>query len=421
MNRTIAPSITNDFHFSFLEPEVVTLSNGINIYYINGAKQEVVRIEVIYNAGNAYESQNLIASFTNELLGEGTKNNSAAAINEKLDFYGAYLSKETGRDQGMIGLYSLNKNLAQVLPLFSEVLQDSVYPQSEFDIHLKNRAARFLDNLKKTDYVCRNEFPRLIYGQHAYGRPLKKEDFENLDPDTVRAFYKDQYQQSTPVVFVAGYIGDPEKQMISEMFSHIQTGNTKNVPDALPTYTPSSEKIRMEGTIQSALRIGKPVVNIDHPHYPSLAVMNTMLGGYFGSRLMKNIREEKGFTYGIGSGISSFEQATLFFISTEVGKDVTHAALDEIYKEIEIIRHQAASKEELETVKNYMLGNFLKSLDGPFAQGDKIKTRIIRGLDENYYAHYIEAVKKVSAEDVLNAAQAYLDPEGLSELVVGDV
>lgn len=419
-DRTIAPAITNEYKYHFLKPESLLLNNGIKVHFVSGASQEVLRIEIIYDAGNVFENKNLVSTLTNELLGEGTSTHSASQINEKLDYYGSYLSKESGRDQASISLYTLNKNLENVFPVLLEVINESIYPDHEFEIHLKNKKASFLDGLKKTDFVCRNYFPQLLFGKHKYGAYIETEDFSHVDRDDLNKFYQRYYLQSAPQIFVSGYIDDKTKSYLIKYLESINTLSSSSTTPEVPEYKSEKKKIKLEGAIQSAIRIGKPVINIDHPEYPVLAVLNTILGGYFGSRLMKNIREEKGFTYGIGSGISAFNKAAMFFITTEVGKEVTDLALSEIYKEIELLQKQPVSDDELNTVKNYMLGNFLKSLDGPFAQCDKIKTQIIRNLNENYYKNYIESVRKVDSIALHACAIKYFDINSLSELVVGD-
>lgn len=420
-DRTLAPAASNDFQFIFLAPEKITLANGIQLWLVNGAKQDLLRVEWIWPAGNSYEPMNMVASAANDLLGEGTASHTAEQMNEALDYYGAYLSRETGRDHATLALFTLNKHLPEVLPLVMEVITASAYPDHELDIYLKNRKARYLDGLKKVEYVCRNRFASLLFGKHPYGRPLEITDFDRVTSDRVKAFYQSHYSGTAPLVFVAGKIEEAEKQLLVKALEQLPPAHTTLQSDALPAYQPGRRKVHMEDAIQTAIRIGKPLITLEHPDYPVLSVMNTILGGYFGSRLMKNIREEKGFTYGIGSALSSFEKSGMFVIATEVGKEVTAQALEEIYKEMQILRQEPVTEEELTTVKNYLLGNFLKSLDGPFAQTDKIKTIVVRNLADDYYRTYIERMKATTAADIQRVAQTYLNPDSLSELVVGHV
>ena len=150
-----------------------------------------------------------------------------------------------------------------------------------------------------------------------------------------------------------------------------------------------------------------------------LQILNTVFGGYFGSRLMSNIREDKGYTYGIGSAITSMEDAMFFFLSTEVGADVTNEALKEVYFELDRLRDELVSEEELVMVKNYMLGSMLKSSDGPFSMADKYKAVYFKGEDLSFYDRYISMVNNVTSEELLEVAKKYFDPEEMLEVVVG--
>lgn len=419
MNRTEAPVITHQYTFELLKPNHIRLANGVDVYYIEGGKQDVFRIDVLFKAGNIFENKNLVSSGTNDLLGEGTTSKSSLLMNEAFDFYGAYIQRESSRDYAGVSLFGSDKHLKHLLPLLFEVISESNYPQHEFDIYIKNRKARFEDSLKKVDFVCRNEFTGLLFGSHPYGLPLKMEDFKNIDREALYDWYQQYYLNQIPIVFVTGRVSNESKAEISGYFSQLQ-GKEISFPDIqFNAAEVGKHSIQLKGAIQSAIRIGRPMVTLEHDDYPALSVMNTLLGGYFGSRLMKNIREEKGFTYGIGSGLVSFEKNGMWMIATEVGKDVTDEAIKEIYKEIDYLKVQPVGDAELETVKNYILGNFIKSIDGPFNQSDKIKTTILRNLDPTFYQNQIRNIQSVSANDVLAMANKYLRREEMVELIVG--
>lgn len=419
MNRTQQPSISHHYSFELLQPELYELSNGVKIYYIEGGKQDVCRIDVLYKAGNIFEKHNLISSGTNDLLGEGTRTKSSLLVNEAFDFFGAYIQRESSRDYAGVSLFGSDKHLSHLIPLLYEVITESIYPSDEFEVYFKNRKARFEDSLKKVEFVCRNQFTGLLYGEHPYGKPLQMEDFDKVKRDEIVEWYNNYYLRQLPVVFVTGRITTESKSILHEYFSKM-SGEDYSFPELeFPKPRPGSHYIQQAGAIQSAIRIGRPMVTIEHPDYTALSVMNTLLGGYFGSRLMKNIREEKGFTYGIGSGLVSFEKNGMWMIATEVGKDVTSEALHEIYKEIDILANEPVHDAELETVKNYILGNFIKSIDGPFNQSDKIKTIIMRKLQPMYYQEHIKKVEKVTPNDVIAMANKYLRKSELVELVVG--
>jgi zinc protease len=419
MNRTLAPEISHDYSFDLIDPEKKILANGVEVYYIEGGKQDVCRIDVLYKAGNIFESKNLLSSFTNDLLAEGTKNKSSLQVHDAFDFYGAYIQRESSRDYSGLTLFASDRYLKNLMPLLLEVIQESSYPQYEFDIYLKNRKARFEDNLKKVDFVCRNEFTGLLYGDHPYGKPLRLSHFDTIVRDEVEAWYQQYYVRQIPMVFVTGKVENDSKKVIEDYLNKL-TGSKISFPEtSFEKVAAGKHFIEQPGAIQSAIRMGRPMITIGHPDYPALSVTNTILGGYFGSRLMKNIREEKGYTYGIGSGLVSFEKNGMWMVATEVGKDVTADALKEIYKEIDILSNEKVKAQELETVKNYMLGNFIKSIDGPFNQSEKIKTIVLRNLGKDFYRKQIQQILATTEEDIVRMMNTYLKKDLLVELVVG--
>jgi zinc protease len=419
MNRNIAPQVSHDYNFDLIDPELVSLPNGVDIYYIQGGKQDVCRIDVLYKAGNIFESKNLLSSVTNDLIGEGTKNKTSLQVNDAFDFYGAYIQRESSRDYAGVSLFASDKHLPSLMPLLLEVILDSSYPQDEFDIYLKNRKARFQDNLKKVEFVCRNEFTGMIYGEHPYGKPLKLEHFSEITRDEIDEWYHQHYVQQIPTIFVTGRVEENSKKIIRDSFSKLSGTKTAFPILSFVNSKPGEYMIEQEGVIQSAIRIGRSIVTIEHEDYTSLSVANTILGGYFGSRLMKNIREEKGYTYGIGSGLVSFEKNGMWMIATEVGRDVTANTLKEIYHEINVLSQEKVNESEMEIVKNYILGNYIKSIDGAFNQADKIKTTVLRGLHKDFYKDYIHKILTTSPDDVMKMVNKYFTREHLVELVVG--
>ncbi|HRH66403.1 MAG TPA: insulinase family protein, partial [Bacteroidia bacterium] len=197
-------------------------------------------------------------------------------------------------------------------------------------------------------------------------------------------------------------------------------GAEANAPAPELSYTGGQKQfIEKEGAVQSAIRIGRRLFNRNHPDYPGMAVLNTVLGGYFGSRLMSNIREDKGYTYGIGSALVSMKQEGYFFISTEVGADVTVPALTEIYKEIDLLKTELVEEEELAMVRNYMRGTFLKGIENAFHLADRFRSLHLHGLGYDYYQKYLEKVRTIQPDEIKALANKYLDSGAFYELVVG--
>jgi zinc protease len=170
--------------------------------------------------------------------------------------------------------------------------------------------------------------------------------------------------------------------------------------------------------VQGAIRLARPFPNRHHPDFPKVQVLNNIFGGFFGSRLMTNIREDKGYTYGIHSYLQNLIHETAWMISTEAGRDVCAATITEVYKEMERLRNEPIDVEELNLVRNFMMGSLLGDLDGPFQIITRWKSYILNQVDENYFYNAIQTIKTISAEELQHLAQQYLQPDDFYELLV---
>ncbi|WP_010602546.1 M16 family metallopeptidase, partial [Pedobacter agri] len=327
---------------------------------------------------------------------------------------------EYAQDQSTVTLYSLNKHLASVLPIVKNVLSDSQFPQHELDLYIQNQKQKLQVNLQKNDILSRKEFAHSLFGNTAYGVDIQAKHYDELKREDLVDYFKAAYTPNNCTIIVSGKFDEESLNLLNQQF-----GNNWASCDAVVnkfTFEDSNKqyvyKERPEA-IQSAIRIGKIAVNRKHEDFPGLQILNTVLGGYFGSRLMNNIREDKGYTYGIGSGISSLQDAGYLFIATEVGAEVCADALIEIYKEIELLKTELVGEEELTLVKNYMLGSMLGSLENIFSHADKFKNLHFFGLDYDYYDRYINKVKSITAEEIRDLAKKYLTTEEFTEVVVG--
>jgi len=423
LDRTIAPPFGKIGKVDFIKHQEYNLDNGIPVYLINAGTEEVARIELLFNAGDWYANKSLIASTTNSMLNEGTRKHSGTQLAEKIDYYGAFLETEAQQDFSFVSLYSLNKHLGNVLPYLKEVILDSVFPEKEFNILIQNKKQKWMLSNEKVGDLCRKHFNRLLFGNnHPYSLIADEEDFDNLRREELIAFYNNQYKSNLCQIIVAGKVDESIVALLNKQFGGNDWGgsNTNIVKDySINPLQEMKNYMPMEGAIQSAIRIGKRMFTKTHPDYLSMTILNTVLGGYFGSRLMTNIREDKGYTYGIGSGIASLLHDGMFYIGTEVGANVCNNALEEIYKEINILRTDLIPNEELDLVKNYLMGSYLKSLDGPFALADKYIGIKVYGLDYDYYDKYLDTLKNITSEQMLQLAKEYLDTDSLYELVVG--
>jgi predicted Zn-dependent peptidase len=422
LNRATAPAYHPIKEASLIHASKTLLANNIPLYTLNAGSQELVKIEVVFNAGTCAQNKTLVASATNALMREGTEKYTSNELSETLDFFGAYLETNVEKFSAGFSLYTLNKHLNSVLPILKSVIEEPNFPEKEFDLYIKNNLQRFKISQQKVDVIARNQFPSLIYGEnHPYGRYTKESDYNKITNQDLIEFYNHFYKSKIAYILISGFVTDEIIKTVSAVFEKNKNQSTTINSDFFVASPSSSKRILIEKkeAIQSAIRIGRPLFSKSHTDYFGFQVLNTVLGGYFGSRLMSNIREDKGYTYGIGSGLAPFKNGGMFFISTEVGVDVTQNALKEIYHEIKRLREETIPQEELDTVKNYILGIFLKSAEGPFALADKFKGVYDYNLNYDYYNRYFKAVQNITSEELKRLANQYLQEADLFELVVG--
>ncbi len=407
---------------SLVEPEKYILDNGIPVYLINAGTQEVVKIDLIFDAGSKLQDFPLQAQFTSKCLVEGTDSFDSKTIAETVDFYGAYLKPSVSRDDAAVSLFSLNKHLEHLMPVFAEVALSPKFPDHEIQTMVQKLRQEYLVNMEKVSFIAQQQFSALVYGnQHPYGKTMDIVDYENISQQILQKFYAKFYKTSGLKIIVSGKVNNGLIKMLNQFFGQHQVVFGENIPGGLtikPSETLEHYSVK-DDALQSAVRIGNATINKTHPDFLPFMVVNTILGGYFGSRLMTNIREDKGYTYGIGSGLASLNHAGMFFIASEVGNDVTGKAIEQIFIEIEKLRSEPVKAEELSLVKNYLLGTFLRSADGPFALADLFKATLDYGMDMSYYDSFLHTVKNITIKDIQDIAVKYLQPDSMIRLVVG--
>jgi len=420
MNRLQAPEYTTQFNFPAIAPEQHQLANQMQLFVINAGSQALCKIEMVFNAGNYFESNALVANATNSLMREGTSNKSAGEIAELLDYYGAFLETAVYKDKASVILYSLNKHLHKTLPVMMDLIQNAIFPEKELLLYKTNQKQKFMVNQQKVDHVARNHFNAMLFKDTPYDQFIEANYYDELSQIQLQNFFKDRYAGNDAYMVIAGKITDDVLNQVKQEAGIIALKPVNEKKNYINTQNGRTELlIEKKDAMQSAIRIGCRLFNKTHPDYFNMQVLNTILGGYFGSRLMSNIREDKGYTYGIGSGVASLLNDGFFYISTEVGVDVTTATLTEIYKEIDALQQTLVPTEELELVKNYLLGTFLRSVDGPFAISEKFTSIKDYGLTNDFYKAYVNHIKQVKSQDLMLMAQKYLGKNNLSELVVG--
>jgi len=426
LNRKIAPKITDavEFHLALPSYQKYTLKNGVELYTVDLGTQETLMLNWVFFAGNWYEEKNLVAATTNYLLKNGTSKRNALAINEHFEYYGAYLNRHSQNETAEISLHCLNKHVNELLPVVAELITDSIFPAEELGIYKKNMSQRLQVNLKKNDFVAGRLIEAYLFGKnHPYGKYSSLEDYNFLQEEEIRDFYKKYYQNGRCIIFAAGKLPATLVKEIETHFGslplHVSGNADGNIQHAISPVTEKKYKVLNDPNgVQGAIRIGRNFPNRHHPDFQKVQVLNNVFGGFFGSRLMANIREDKGYTYGIYSYLLNQIQESAFLISTEAGIEVCEATVQEVYKEMQLLRDEPINEEELQTTRNFMIGTILGDLDGPFHVAGRWKSILLNNLDENYFYNGINTIKTITAKELHALANKYLHPEDFYELVV---
>jgi len=402
--------------------ELVTLNNGVSLYLINAGTEDVMRMEFIFRAGLVRENLPLLSTSTNMMLTEGSEYHSSEELNAILDYYGIFLNLTAEKDIAGLTVYFLNKHIEKALELVKEILFHPVFPEKELNMLMKKRLNWYRINREKVQNIATDQFFESVFGpHHPYGRQIRENDYEMMSPELLKDFHSKFYLPENMTVIISGRIHEKTTDLFGKYFGELYSRESYTEVSA-NVFKGSSEKkihLKKKGAIQTAFRIGSSTINKRHPDYTGLKFLNMILGGYFGSRLMKNIREEKGFTYGINSSVSSLDLSGFKVISTEVGKKNAEKAADEIYKEIRLLQTKPVAQEELEVVRNYMSGEMVRMFDGPFALADTFRAVLEYGLDYSYFTRLMNTIMTITPDEILGLAGTYYKIEDLYEITAG--
>ena len=424
LDRTIPPPIKDAIEFNLqLKPyEKLILDNGVEVYTVDAGAEEVLQLEIVFYAGNYFEKKNAVASAANSLLKNGTSSKSAFQLNEHFDYYGALCKRACYNETAVISVGTLSKHLPQLLPVMQEMITDSIFPEEELNIYKQNSKQRLSVSLRKCDFVANRLIDVYLFGKnHPYGKYTVAEDYDALQTDQLKKFFKEYYFNGRCIIFVSGKLPADLYKQLNDNFGKLSLSPASHQLSIINTEPSVEKKFQIQNDpngVQGAIRIARNFPNRHHPDFMKVMVLNTLLGGYFGSRLMSNIREDKGYTYGIHSYLQNNIERSAWVISTEAGTDVCKATIEEVYKEMKLLRNEIVDEEELLLVRNYMIGSILGDLDGPFHIMSRWKNIILNNLDEQYFYKSIATIKDISAEELKSLAEKYLHEEDFYELVV---
>jgi len=419
LNRSIAPAFSKTFSFDLPIPEIVKLPSAVDFVYLQGLQQEVFKLEVIFNAGKWQEPKPGLAHFTSIMLDKGTSNKSSREIAEALDYYGAQIEISSGYDFVAISLYGLKKFIREIFPVFIEVLSDPVFAEEEFDLQKKIFLQNLEVNEKKTSFLVSRLIRKNIFGSnHPYGNSVEKTNVSEITKDDLKNYFISNFLPHE--IYLVGSLDTQQIYWLIDQLSLLRLGSSNvNKEFTVEPGDPIQHISRPDDGVQSSIRMGMRTINRGHKDYFSLLLLNHILGGYFGSRLMKNIREEKGLTYGIYSSLSPFKNDCMFSIGADVDKINVELTINEIKREIETLCLNQIAKDELEVAKNHLLGGIQLEMANPFSTFDKIKNVRLNQLEKGYYNNLFASVKSINPEKLQATAQEYFNANDLAVVSVG--
>ena len=414
LNRSLAPDIQKVFRVNFQHVDQEQLTNGATMSSIVAGDQPVVKLEVVFTAaGNRFENLKGQASMAVRMLKEGTTSYTSVQITNLFSRLGAYIEINPGFDNASVSIYCLDKHFEQISSILFEMIDYPSFDENELELQKELQTAQLQIQNKKNNILASKSIRQAIFGfDHAYGRINSEQDIKTFTPEHLRNFWgrsKNSFE-----VLVSGRPSENTLKVIKDFFSAKNLAQHKEesilVP-SLPFETPSNE------SVQASIRMGKKTLRKEDQDYLSLLITNHLLGGFFGSRLMKNIREDKGLTYGISSSLVPLQESAYWVIGAEVNTDNVDRALKEIHYEIERLT-EFNNEEELETAKTHMVGSFQAELNSPFAIMDRFKSIHLHGLDYSYYDKLFDTIASFRPSDLRNITTRYLTTDDLKRIVI---
>jgi len=422
LKRNIPPQIRSVDRVEYIEPRRFCLDNGVELFTMNSGDQEVVRIDISFKAGSWYGKSRLDSTMAASMLQEGTNHHKASEIANTFDFYGAQFSSLSSYDNNYINLLSLKRHLPQLLPLVSEIIREASFPEEEFEILRQKKKQRAIVDAERVGFLAQKSFLRNLFGEgHPYSPVASPAFYDTISLQEVKKHYYSFYHPGSMAITASGHVDSGVIQLIEQNFS-TSWGSSGIKDNTKDLRLPGAEKtlfIEKKGASQNAVAIGKLFPTQNHSDFPGIKLLCTILGGYFGSRLMSNIREEKGYTYSIQASPISFLHNGVFLVYAEVKTDKTQETVNEVFLEMEKLCSELISEDELIPIQNYMLGRILEDFDGPFSRAQTFSSLRESGLDFEYYQRLIKTIKTTTPLEIRELSQKYLSSESMSTVISG--
>jgi zinc protease len=418
MDRSIAPVLQPIESIDFIKPKIFDVNHNVKLFFMSKVPNETSRVDLYFDAGTI-KGKKGTSSFVNGLLLSGNNDVSSTEISHQMDLLGGFFESGITTEGAVISIYGLRENMPKLLQLIKKSIEEMNCNPKEVDELVQDRKQKFQVNLQKTRFLAQRAFQHnLFYSHPDYAKVVEEDYYTNVDPKKLHRFLQDNYLKGLTKIAVVGNFSQDYVDEIIDLFGNWAKEEKCEHAKDLKNRS-GLHAVEKKDAMQAAIRVGKILFNKNHPDYNDFQFVNTLLGDYFGSRLMANIREDKGYTYGIGSMIAEFNNFGYFMIATEVGSESKDATIKEIKYEINRLQTELISNEELKLIKNYMLGQLLKSADGPYSMMDLYLSAEIHGLDLNFYNASIKSIRKITPERIKELSIKYLEWDDMTIVTAG--
>ncbi len=421
LDRSKAPEFKIPEDFELCPPVQTKFRNGAKVFFNNTLNLDVVKIEVIGKGRKASLplSQNLIPSFTLNLLQEGLKNKISEEIADFFDFHASEVNPILTFSHEGLALLTTKKHLFKVLPVFLELFTEATFPEESIEKRKSQKRLGQKLEKEKTSTRAGQLFRKSLFGNdHPYGVEPEESHVDEVTQDRLQFYYREMLWQEIEI-FISANLSDSEFQLLENSLSNLPNRVETEQVLISPIVTNYKWIESRENAVQSSIRMGSFSIPKSHPDFIGLTVLNTILGGYFGSRLIKNIREDKGHTYGIFSSLAEIGDFEYWVISADVQKSYYQEVIREIYHEINKLVNKPISSDELEVVRNYMIGQMLSRFSSSFDTMDRFRSVHHSGLDFTYYFKKLSFLKSFQAHDIQKLGETYYKNKSLVEVIVG--
>lgn len=411
LDRKQAPEAYMLDDLALTKPQINQLKNKLELHCLADDTNPVIKLDCVFPYGKIHETVKGQASICAKILTEGTKSYHSEEFQNTLDHYGAHVDVSADYDHFTVTLLCLKDHVTVLLPLLKSIITEPLLDIEDFEKIKVQQIQKIRVNDKKNALIATKLLRNKLLKGSAYSVVLEEKDLITLQIEDVIAFFE-KLSNTQPQLIIAGDVSDKVLDLLDSTLGLL---TFQNESQALKTELNSDYKeevFQKPGSVQASIRIGAISIPKSDPDYFDLSITNEIFGGYFGSRLMKNIREDKGYTYGIYSTIINYKYVDYHIIGADVKLDFVDDAVAEIFKEMKIMQTELVSEEELETVKNYMLGKLAGHLDTIFSQADNYKSKLFDGVDfQQYFDDYVNAIKNITSERILEISQKHFSKE----------